>query len=125
MRLHWEFEDGDWFHHAANIEKMHSGNPLTDDDRMPWLAAIADWIDQTRRRGGHAVIACSALKSRYRSVLIGDRADVRPVYLKGDEALTARRIATRPGGAARGRAADYRFDRAQAARDFRADPFVA
>jgi gluconokinase len=95
MRLHWEFEDGDWFHHAANIEKMHSGNPLTDDDRMPWLAAIADWIDQTRRRGGHAVIGCSALKSRCRSVLIGDRADVRTVYLAGEEALIARRIATR------------------------------
>jgi gluconokinase len=95
MRLHWEFEDGDWFHPAANIEKMHSGNPLTDDDRKPWLAAIADWIDQTRRRGDHAVIACSALKSRYRDVLIGDRADVRLVYLKGDEALIARRIATR------------------------------
>jgi gluconokinase len=42
MHLHWEFEDGDWFHPAANKSKMHSGNPLTDDDRNPWLAAIAD-----------------------------------------------------------------------------------
>ena len=50
---------------------------------------------QTRRSGGHAVVACSALKRRYRDVLIGDRADVRLVYLKGDEALIARRIATR------------------------------
>jgi carbohydrate kinase (thermoresistant glucokinase family) len=59
------------------------------------LAAVAAWIDKTRRSGGHDVIACSALKRRYRDVLIGDRADVRLVYLKGDEALIARRIATR------------------------------
>jgi gluconokinase len=93
--LHWRFEDGDWFHTAANVEKMHKGIPLTDDDRWPWLAAMADWIDQTRRRGGHSVLACSALKRRYRDVLIGDRGDVRLVYLKGEEALIARRIATR------------------------------
>ena len=95
MRLHWEYEDGDWFHPAANIDKMHHGIPLTDEDRWPWLAAIAKWIDQTRASGGHGVIACSALKRRYRDVLIGDRKDVRLVYLKGDEALIARRFATR------------------------------
>src|SRR6202030_4716447 len=53
------------------------------------------WIDKTRRARGHAVIACSALKRRYRDVLVGDRTDVRLVYLKGDETLIARRIATR------------------------------
>ena len=95
MRLQWEFEDGDWFHPAANVDKMHRGIPLTDEDRSPWLAAIAEWIDQTRRSGGHAVIACSALKRRYRDVLVGDRKDVGLVYLKGDEALIARRFATR------------------------------
>jgi gluconokinase len=94
-RLHWEYEDGDWFHPAANVDKMHSGIPLTDDDRRPWLGAIADSIDRTRRIGEHSVIACSALKRRYRDVLIGERRDVRLVYLKGDEALIARRIATR------------------------------
>ena len=95
LRLHWDFEDGDWFHPTANVDKMHSGIPLTDEDRWPWLDAIATWIDQTRHAGGHGVIACSALKRRYRDVLIGDRADVRLVYLKGEEALIARRIATR------------------------------
>jgi carbohydrate kinase (thermoresistant glucokinase family) len=95
MRLQWEFEDGDWFHPAANVDKMHRGIPLTDEDRRPWLAAIAEWIDQTRRSGGHGVIACSALKRRYRDVLVGDRKDVGLVYLKGDEALIARRFATR------------------------------
>ena len=94
-RLHWKFEDGDWFHPPANVEKMHKGIALTDDDRWPWLRAIADWIDQARRRGGHGVIACSALKRRYRDVLIGDRRDVRLIYLEGDEPLIARRIATR------------------------------
>jgi gluconokinase len=93
--LRWEFEDADWFHPASNVEKMHNGVPLTDEDRGPWLGAVAAWIDMTRRSGGHGVIACSALKCRYRDVLIGDRADVRLVYLKGDEALIARRIATR------------------------------
>ena len=91
-RLRWEFEDADWFHPPANVDKMHRGTPL---DRWPWLAAIAGWIDNTRRSGGHAIIACSALKRRYRDVLLGSRADVRLVYLKGDETLIARRIATR------------------------------
>ncbi len=95
LQLRWEFEDADWFHPAANVEKMHSGIPLTDEDRWPWLNAVAAWIDKTRSAGGHAVVACSALKRRYRDVLIGDRSDVRLVYLKGDEALIARRIATR------------------------------
>jgi gluconokinase len=94
-RLHWEFEDADWLHPASNVDKMHNGIPLTDEDRQPWLEAVAAWIDKTRRSGGHAVVACSALKRRYRIILIGDRTDVRLVYLKGDEALIARRIATR------------------------------
>jgi carbohydrate kinase (thermoresistant glucokinase family) len=95
QRLHWEFEDADWLHPASNVEKMHSGIPLTDEDRWPWLHAVAGWIDQTRRAGGHAVVACSALKRRYRDILIGDRADVRLVYLKGEETLIARRLAIR------------------------------
>ena len=94
-RLRWEFEDGDWFHPAANVDKMHRGIPLTDDDRDPWLRSIRAWIDATQAAGGHGVLACSALKRRYRDVLIGDRAAVRLVYLKGSEALIARRIATR------------------------------
>lgn len=97
VRLHWTYEDGDWFHPPANVEKMHAGHPLTDDDRGPWLAAIAAWIDSTRAAGGHAVIACSALKRAYRNVLVGDRPDVRIVYLKGDHDLIARRMSVRHG----------------------------
>jgi gluconokinase len=95
LRLRWEFEDADWFHPASNIDKMHSGIPLTDEDRWPWLGAIAARIDKARRSGGHVIIACSALRRRYRDVLIGDRVDVRLIYLQGDETLIARRLATR------------------------------
>ena len=52
--LRWEFEDADWLHPAANVDKMHSGVPLTDEDRWPWLTAVAVWIDKTRHSGGHA-----------------------------------------------------------------------
>ena len=96
-RIGWEFEDGDWFHPAANVDKMHQGTPLTDEDRWPWLNAIAAFIDETRGAGRHAVMACSALKRRYRDILVGERRDVRLVYLKGSEPLIARRIATRHG----------------------------
>jgi carbohydrate kinase (thermoresistant glucokinase family) len=94
-RLQWEFEDGDWFHPAANVDKMHRGIPLTDDDRAPWLRSIRAWIDRTSAAGRHGVIACSALKRRYREALIGDGARTRLVFLKGSEELIARRIATR------------------------------
>jgi gluconokinase len=94
-QLHWEFEDGDWFHPARNIDKMHAGIPLTDEDRAPWLIAIADFIDQARLSGKRVVLACSALKRRYRAVIIGNRPDVRLVYLKGDMELIGRRFAAR------------------------------
>jgi gluconokinase len=97
MRLGWTYEDGDWFHPPGNVEKMHSGEPLTDEDRWPWLRAIAEFIRRTQSAGQHAVIACSALKRAYRNVLIVDRRAVRLVYLKGDRDLIARRMALRHG----------------------------
>jgi gluconokinase len=97
IRLGWLYEDGDWFHPPANVEKMHAGKPLTDEDRRPWLQSIATWIDEARRADKRAVIACSALKRAYRNILVGDRRDVRLVYLKGDQALIARRMAVRHG----------------------------
>jgi len=95
QRLHWIYEDADWFHPKSNIEKMHHGEPLNDDDRGPWLHAIVDWLDATRRAGEHGVVACSALKRVYRDILIGNRRDVRLIFLKGDRDLIARRIAAR------------------------------
>src|SRR5258705_11879795 len=87
VRLGWTYEDADWFHPPANIERMHSGRPLTDNDRWPWLEGIAAWIEATRRAGGHGVIACSALKRAYRDFLMGGQGDVRIVYLKGEREL--------------------------------------
>jgi len=94
-RLQWHFADADWFHPAANVDKMHAGIALTDEDRWPWLQAIAAWIDELRRAGRHGVLACSALKRRYRDLLRGGHADVRLAYLQGEEKLIARRIAAR------------------------------
>lgn len=96
-RLGWPYLDGDDFHPQRNIDKMHAGHPLTDDDRWPWLRAIAARIDELRAAGQHAVITCSALKRAYRDVLIGDRADVRLVYLDGDKELIKQRLANRHG----------------------------
>ena len=94
-RLGWELGDADDWHPPANVRKMHGGTPLTDEDRLPWLASIAAWIDATRTTGQHGVLACSALKRAYRDVLIGDRLDVRLVYLRGDETLIQHRQAAR------------------------------
>jgi carbohydrate kinase (thermoresistant glucokinase family) len=97
QRLHWIYEDADWFHPQSNVEKMHAGKPLTDEDRWPWLHGIAAWIDATRHAGNHGVMACSALKRAYRDILIDARPDVRLVFLKGEKGLIARRIAAREG----------------------------
>ena len=96
-RLNWIYEDGDWFHPQSNVRKMHAGEPLTDEDRWPWLHGIAAWIDATRRVGNHGTVACSALKRAYRDILVGKRTDVRIVYLKGEQDLIARRLAARDG----------------------------
>jgi gluconokinase len=94
-RLGWALADADSFHSAANARKMQSGVALTDEDRWPWLQAIAAWLDAVRRAGGRGVVACSALKRSYRDILLGGRADVRLVYLKGDAELIRRRLAKR------------------------------
>ena len=96
-RLSWTFEDGDRFHPASNVTKMSAGQPLTDEDRWPWLQAIADEIDRVCQAGGHAVTACSALKRAYRSVLVHGRRDVRIVFLEGTQRLIADRLARRQG----------------------------
>ena len=92
--LHCAFLDADNFHPPANVAKMASGQPLTDDDRWPWLDRIAAELSRILARGEHAVLACSALKQAYRERL--QRAgDVRIVYLRGDQATIAARLATR------------------------------
>ncbi len=94
-RLHRAYAEGDDFHSPANVAKMAAGHPLTDEDRRPWLAAIAAWIDERIAKGEPAVVACSALRRAYRHVL--RRPEVRFVYLHGSPALVARRLAARRG----------------------------
>ncbi len=96
-QLGWAFQEGDALHPPANVAKMSAGTPLTDADRWPWLHAIAAVIDGWRARGENGIVTCSALKRAYRAVLIGDRPDVRLVYLAGDKALIAGRMAARKG----------------------------
>src|SRR5260370_776105 len=86
-RLGWIYEDGDRFHPASNVAKMSAGQPLTDEDRWPWLQAIANEIDRICAAGQHAVIACSALKRAYRDILVHGRKDVRIIWLSVTQEL--------------------------------------
>jgi len=90
-----QFQEGDDLHPAENVEKMHGGTPLTDEDRMPWLHKIAQEIDSWRARGESGVLTCSALKRSYRDIIIGGRPDVTLVYLRGSYDLIRRRMAAR------------------------------
>lgn len=92
------FVDADDFHPAANIEKMHRGEPLTDEDRRPWLAAIHQRLLEAARRGENVVLACSALKHTYRDYLQHEEPDrIYFVYLHGSEELIRQRLAARKG----------------------------
>ena len=94
--LECPFRDADSFHPPANIAKMSRGEPLTDDDRWPWLQAIAAWIAEHRAAGTTCVVTCSALKRVYRDIVTtGQSADVRLVYLKGSFGLIEARLAAR------------------------------
>jgi len=95
-RLGWAFAEADEFHSPANVAKMRAGVALNDDDRRPWLAAIADRIDSAREANEPIVVTCSALKRRYRDILVASRPDVALVYLKGDYDTIAQRMAARP-----------------------------
>jgi gluconokinase len=93
----WILLEGDSFHPAANVAKMKAGIPLADEDRWPWLRAIAAKADAVRAAGQSAAVACSALKRSYRDILIGDRPDTVLVYLRGSKDLIAARVAGRKG----------------------------
>ena len=92
-----QFQEGDDLHPPENVEKMRSGTPLTDADRMPWLRKIATEIDGWGARGECGVLTCSALKRSYRDIIIGDRRGVVLVYLKGSRELIHQRMAARHG----------------------------
>jgi carbohydrate kinase (thermoresistant glucokinase family) len=93
-RLGWTYAEADDFHPPANVEKMHAGIPLTDDDRKPWLEATATWM---KEQDGPAVVTSSALKHEYRDMLRAGRPDLRLVYLDGSHELIGKRMAARHG----------------------------
>ncbi|WP_447007728.1 gluconokinase [Saccharothrix isguenensis] len=96
-RLGWPMAEADEFHPAANIAKMSTGTPLTDDDRAPWLAAIRDWVTQRAAAGDSTVVTCSALKRSYRDVLREAGARVRFLFLDGAGEVIGGRMALRSG----------------------------
>jgi gluconokinase len=95
-RLGWQFADADDFHSTANKDKMKHGIPLTDADRMPWLAALHEQIAKWAAAKSSAVLACSALKQSYREAL-GRGPEVKFVYLKGTYHLIDDRLLARKG----------------------------
>lgn len=92
--LQWPFLDADDLHPPANVAKMSAGTPLTDEDRWPWLDRVAAELRKILDRGGHAVLACSALKQAYRDRL-ARAGDVRFVHLAGDYDTIASRLKSR------------------------------
>ena len=96
-RLGWKFEEGDALHPPANVEKMRAGHPLTDDDRAPWLAKIADWVDARLDAGENGIVTCSALKHAYRDLIDRRGRGVVFVFLTGSRETIAGRLAARQG----------------------------
>jgi gluconokinase/shikimate kinase len=96
-RLNWQFEEGDALHPQSNIDKMHAGHPLTDEDRAPWLEKVADWVDACLDAGQNGLITCSALKRAYRDVINRRGSGVTFVYLAGSRDVIAARLTARHG----------------------------
>jgi gluconokinase len=96
-RLGWTFEDADALHSPADIAKMHSGIPLTDADRWPWLEVVGSWMDARIAAGAPAAVACSVLKRSYRDFLYRGRPAIQIVMLEADEARLTARLVGRHG----------------------------
>ena len=96
-QLGWDFQEGDDLHPAANRDKLAHGIALDDDDRAPWLQALAAWIDRQQQSGRPGLLTCSALKRRYRDVLREGRCNVHFLHLRVSTATLAQRMRTRVG----------------------------
>ena len=92
-----EFVEGDGYHPPENIRRMSSGIPLTDADRAEWLQSLAARVAEASESGTGLVMTCSALKRSYRDILRGGASDLRFVFLKGERAVIAGRLASRRG----------------------------
>lgn len=90
------FFDGDDFHPSVNVQKMKSGQPLSDKDRQPWLEILSSEISAWNRSGG-AILACSALKEKYRKILSAGDGEIRFVHLKGSRHVIMERLKKRTG----------------------------
>jgi carbohydrate kinase (thermoresistant glucokinase family) len=97
QRLGWPFYDGDDFHPRENVEKMATGIPLDDNDRVPWLKILRDLIARHLARGESVLLACSALKQSYRDQLADGNLGTVFVHLKGDYDLILSRMQARAG----------------------------
>jgi gluconokinase len=95
-RLGWQFADADTFHPPANVEKMRNGEPLTDEDRLPWLRAITAWMGERITAGQSGVITCSALKRSYREMLLAGQPAARMAFLDVDPEVLRQRVLARP-----------------------------
>lgn len=93
--LGWDFYDADDYHPTENVAKMASGIPLNDSDRAPWLATLHDMISSSLIQNRPGVLACSALKERYRQQLLEGNPNVQIVYLKGSYDLIWSRMSAR------------------------------
>jgi gluconokinase len=91
------FAEADEFHSEANVSKMQAGVPLTDEDRWPWLRSLADWMADRAAAGESTVIACSALRRGYRTVLSQGPPSVTFVHLDGSRDTIRRRLSARTG----------------------------
>lgn len=94
-KLGWDFYDADDFHPHGNVAKMANRIPLDDSDRAPWLASLNNLISSSLKADTPGVLACSALKERYRQKLLDGNDGIRFVYLKGSYDLIWSRMEKR------------------------------
>ncbi len=95
--LGWRFAEGDDLHPPANVAKMTAGQPLTDEDRRPWLERVADWIGQCEAAKADGIVTCSALKRSYRDLLRQGHPSVRFCHLTAPREVLAERLRVRQG----------------------------
>lgn len=95
--LGWRFAEGDDLHPPANVAKMTDGQPLTDEDRRPWLERVADWIGQCEAAKAEGIVTCSALKRSYRDLLRQGHPSVRFCHLTAPREVLAERLRVRQG----------------------------